>query len=61
MIRHRRVYDFFHRLAAFGQNVLPQKEGMIRRLPPPMSAWTQSRDMKAIAGETFMTRWRKGF
>jgi L-lactate dehydrogenase complex protein LldF len=61
MIRHRGAYDFFHRLAAFGQNVFPQKDGMIRRLPPPLNAWTRSRDMKAMAGKTFMTRWRKGF
>jgi L-lactate dehydrogenase complex protein LldF len=61
MIRHRGVYDFFHRLAALGQHVFPQKDGMIRRLPPPLSAWTHSRDMKTIAGETFMARWRKGF
>ncbi len=59
MIRHRSVYDFFLRLAAFGQNILPQKEGMIRRLPPPMSGWTQSRDMKAIAKQSFMKRWKK--
>jgi len=61
MIRHRGAYDFFHRLASFGQNVLPQKDGMIRRLPPPLSAWTHSRDIKAMTAETFMRRWRKGF
>jgi L-lactate dehydrogenase complex protein LldF len=61
MIRHRGVYDFFHRLAALGQHVFPQKDGMIRRLPPPLSAWTHSRDMKTMAAKTFMARWRKGF
>ena len=61
MIRHRGLYDVAHRIAAVGQKVFPQKDGMIRRLPPPLGAWTRSRDMKAMAGETFMARWRKGF
>lgn len=61
MISHRGAYDLFLRMAAFGQKFLPQKEGMIRWLPPPMNGWTQSRDMKPIASESFLQRWRKGF
>ncbi|MBT8365530.1 MAG: iron-sulfur cluster-binding protein [Deltaproteobacteria bacterium] len=60
MIRNRSVYDFFMRLASFGQKILPQKNGMIRRLPPPMSGWTQSRDIPPVANESFIRRWKKG-
>jgi L-lactate dehydrogenase complex protein LldF len=59
MILHRGTYDFFFRLAAIGQKVLPQKNGMIRRLPPPMSGWTHSRDMKPIAAKSFISRWKQ--
>jgi L-lactate dehydrogenase complex protein LldF len=61
MIRHRRAYDLFLQAAAFGQKMLPQKNGMIRWLPPPMNAWTRDRDLKPIATESFIRRWRKGF
>jgi L-lactate dehydrogenase complex protein LldF len=60
MIRSRGVYDFFLKLASFGQTILPRHNGMLRRLPPPMSGWTQSRDMKPVAGESFIQRWKKG-
>ena len=60
MIRNRSVYDFFMRLASFGQKILPEKNGMIRRLPPPMSGWTQSRDIPPVANESFIRRWKKG-
>jgi L-lactate dehydrogenase complex protein LldF len=33
---------------------------MIQRLPPPVGGWTQSRDIKPIAGESFIKRWKKG-
>jgi L-lactate dehydrogenase complex protein LldF len=54
------VYDFLLQLGAVGQKILPQKEGMINRLPPPMSGWTVSRDIKPIAAQSFIDRWRKG-
>jgi len=60
MIRSRGVYDFFLRLAAVGQTVLPAQNGMIRRLPPPMNGWTKARDLPPVAGESFMRRWKKG-
>jgi L-lactate dehydrogenase complex protein LldF len=60
VIRYRRVYDLILKLAGFGQRFLPQKDGMIRRLPPPMSGWTQSRDIRPIAKQSFIQRWRKG-
>ncbi len=60
IIQNRRVYDLFLRLAAFGQNFLPKNKGMIRRLPPPMSGWTQGRDIQPVAGKSFIDRWRSG-
>ena len=60
LLRHRPLYDLFIKLAGLGQNVLPRKDGMIRRLPPPMNGWTRSRDIRPIAAESFIQRWRKG-
>jgi len=60
MIRNRGIYDFFLRMASIGQKILPQNNGMLRRLPPPMSGWTQSRDVPPLADESFIKRWKKG-
>jgi L-lactate dehydrogenase complex protein LldF len=46
-------------LAAAGQKLLPQNKGMLRRLPPPVQGWSQSRDLHPLAEETFMQRWRR--
>ena len=59
MIRDRRINDIAIKLAAIGQRFLPQKTGMIRRLPPPFHGWTQSRDIKAVAAQTFLQRWKQ--
>jgi L-lactate dehydrogenase complex protein LldF len=59
LIRRRRLYELGLKLAAVGQKLLPQEKGMLRRLPPPVQGWTQSRDMHPLAEETFMERWRK--
>jgi L-lactate dehydrogenase complex protein LldF len=34
------------------------REGAIRRLPSPLSAWTRSRDLKSLARPSFRTWWR---
>ena len=60
IIRNRSVYDFFLRLASIGQKILPDNAGMIRRLPPPMNGWTRDRDIPPVAGESFISRWKKG-
>ncbi len=60
VIRNRRRYDFFLRMASFGQKFFPQKDGMIRRLPPPVNGWTRDRDIHPLAAESFMQRWKKG-
>lgn len=60
IIRNRRAYDFFLRMASIGQKFFPKNNGMIRRLPPPMDGWTQGRDIRPVADESFMRRWEKG-
>ncbi|UCF92714.1 MAG: iron-sulfur cluster-binding protein [Desulfobacterales bacterium] len=59
LIRNRRIYELSLRLAAVGQKCLPQRNGMLRRLPPPLHGWTRSRDIKPLAAETFIQRWKK--
>ena len=59
MIQSRKRYDQSLKLARLGQKLLPGKDGMIRRLPPPFSGWTIGRDLKQIAGESFNEWWRK--
>ena len=59
MIRHRGWYDLANKLAATAQKFFPQKDGMIRRLPPPMHGWTKGRDLRPLAKESFIQSWRK--
>ena len=35
------------------------RDGVIRRLPPPLSAWTRTRDLKPLADEPFRSWWRR--
>ena len=60
MIRNRSVYDFFLRMASVGQKLLPNENGMIRKLPAPMSGWTKDRDVPPLADESFIKKWKKG-
>jgi len=60
IIRSRPAYEFCLRAASWGQKILPINNGMISRLPPPVSGWTDSRDIQPLAGESFMSRWKKG-
>lgn len=57
MVRHRRVYDAVLGLSALGQKVLPHQNGMLSRLPYPLSGWTRGRNLKPVASKTFMQRW----
>ena len=61
MIRNRGLYDVAVKLAATGQKLFTQKDGMIRRLPPPMHGWTKGRDIKPLATESFVQSWRRNF
>jgi L-lactate dehydrogenase complex protein LldF len=35
------------------------KDGWIKKLPGPLSAWTDSRDFPALAPKSFSQRWRE--
>jgi L-lactate dehydrogenase complex protein LldF len=59
LIRKRAVYEGALRLAALGQKLMPRRNGMIRRLPPPFNGWTQGRDLPPLAGESFIRRWKR--
>jgi L-lactate dehydrogenase complex protein LldF len=61
MIRNRGLYDVAVKLAATGQKLFTQKDGMIRRLPPPMHGWTKGRDIRPLAKESFIQSWKRGF
>jgi L-lactate dehydrogenase complex protein LldF len=46
------------RLAGWATRLLARR-GWIRRLPPPLSAWTDHRDFPAFPGKTFSQQWRE--
>jgi L-lactate dehydrogenase complex protein LldF len=60
MIRRRGLYDLAVKIAATGQHLLTRKDTMIRRLPPPMHGWTKERNIRPLAAESFIRRWKKG-
>ncbi|MCK5204289.1 MAG: lactate utilization protein, partial [Desulfobacterales bacterium] len=60
IIRNRGLYDVAVKLAATGQKLFTQKDGMIRRLPPPMHGWTKGRDIRPLAKESFIQSWKRG-
>jgi L-lactate dehydrogenase complex protein LldF len=35
------------------------RRGVIRRLPPPLAAWTRTRDLRPVARESFHAWWRR--
>jgi L-lactate dehydrogenase complex protein LldF len=59
VIHSRFLYDLVLRLAVLGQKLLPKRNGMIRWMPPPMNGWTAARDIKPLAEETFICRWKR--
>ena len=61
MIRNRGLYDIVVKLAATGQKLFSQKDGMVHRLPPPMHGWTKGRDIRPLAKESFIQNWRRNF
>jgi L-lactate dehydrogenase complex protein LldF len=53
-----RRYEQAQRLARLGQ--LPfARRGTIERLPPPLNAWTTTRDMPAVPPQSFRDWWRE--
>lgn len=57
MIQNRWLYDLGLKMAATGQWLLPKHGDSLHRLPPPLHGWTESRDFKSIAPESFKDRW----
>jgi L-lactate dehydrogenase complex protein LldF len=56
----RRRYELALALARGGQRLLPRRGAMIRRLPGPLSGWSDTRDLPPLAPESFGARWRRG-
>ncbi len=58
LFRGGRRFAFAQRVGRLAQRPLV-RGGAIRRLPPPLSAWTRSRDLRPLARETFRDRRRR--
>lgn len=56
IVADRRRYDAALACANFCQRRLPQKNGMLQRLPPPFAGWTSTRDCKPVARNPFLRR-----
>jgi L-lactate dehydrogenase complex protein LldF len=54
----RARFALAQRLGRLAQRPLV-RGGAIRRLPPPLAAWTRTRDLKPIARESFRTWWTR--
>jgi L-lactate dehydrogenase complex protein LldF len=57
LARRPLLFEGARRLAAIGQGLLPQKEGQITRLPPPLDGWTRKRDFPKLARQSFIRKW----
>jgi L-lactate dehydrogenase complex protein LldF len=58
LMSRRRWYDLALKVGRMIQKGFPTAGGRIRRLPPPLSGWTSSRDMPPLAGQSFHERWK---
>jgi L-lactate dehydrogenase complex protein LldF len=58
IMRHPRLYEWAIALAAFAQKPFV-KQGWLSKLPGPFAGWTQSRDFKAVASQSFRQRWQE--
>jgi L-lactate dehydrogenase complex protein LldF len=52
------LYRLGGRLAGLSSNLLA-KDGWLKKLPGPLSAWTDYRDFPAFAQKSFSQRWRE--
>ncbi|HEY1275646.1 MAG TPA: LutB/LldF family L-lactate oxidation iron-sulfur protein [Thermoleophilaceae bacterium] len=58
LFRSRRGYERAQRLGRAAQRPLV-RDGLIRRAPGPLAAWTRARDLAPVADETFREWWRR--
>ena len=58
MFAGRRRFTLAQRLGLVLQRPF-LRDGMIRRLPGPLAAWTRTRDLKPVARRTFRERWKR--
>jgi L-lactate dehydrogenase complex protein LldF len=58
-LTNRKRYNMLLKTAATGQKALPRSGGMMTKLPPPFSGWTQSRDLRPLARESFNRCWKR--
>jgi L-lactate dehydrogenase complex protein LldF len=57
-MRDRKRYEQGGKVASWGTNLLASLSGgHIKTLPPPLSAWTNSRDFPAFAKKSFREQW----
>src|SRR5712692_5114856 len=54
---HPRLYESVISLVALVQKPFV-KQGWLSKLPAPFAGWTQSRDFKAVAAQSFRQRWQ---
>ncbi len=59
LVGDRRRYDLALKAARLGQRFLPRSGEAIRRLPGPLGGWTLSRDLRPLAGESFLEKWKR--
>jgi len=59
IVRRRWAYDAMLSLSREGLRLFTGKEGMISSLPFFLKGWTDSRDMKPPARESFIRQWKK--
>ena len=59
-MQSRALYENAGKLASLGSNVLASLSGgNIKFMPPPLNAWTQSRDFPPFAKRSFRQLWRE--
>jgi L-lactate dehydrogenase complex protein LldF len=59
ILRSRLSYNAFLSASRLGQKFFTGNNGMISDLPFFLKGWTASRDLKPLAGESFITGWKK--
>ncbi|WP_051261123.1 LutB/LldF family L-lactate oxidation iron-sulfur protein [Desulfovibrio inopinatus] len=59
LVRSHTGFTLAAKAAGAGQRLLPQKDGAISTLPPPLNGWTFGRDIRLLAKDPFSVRFRR--